>query len=139
MNHLNHAVAVVVFLLAPLGAVAQQSPPQSGATPPPGQGVTSVRGCLNRLRGNYLLIEDQTSLVYVLKGVGNKLDNQVHHQVEVKGRVLPGTVKTGIRSQKEGSNPSDTVHGADGVPFQVADVQSDVHTISTRCKAADQQ
>ena len=138
MNHFNCTVAVVVLLLVPLEAVAQQSPPQSGG-PPPLQGVTSVRGCLNRLRGNYLLIEDQTSLVYVLKGVGSKLDDQVHHEVEVKGRVLPGTVKTGTRSQKEGSNPSDTVHGADGVPFQVADVQSDVRTISTKCKAADQQ
>jgi len=106
----------------PLGAVAQQSPPQSEG-PPPSQGITTVRGCLNRLRGNYLLIEDQTSLVYVLKGVGSKLDNQVHHQIEVKGKVLPGTVKTGIRSQKEGSNPSDTVHGADGVPCKAADQQ----------------
>ena len=138
MNRLNRAVAVVVVLLGPLGAVGQQSPSQSEG-PPPSQGITTVRGCLNRLRGNYLLIEDQTSLVYVLKGVGSKLDNQVHHQIEVKGKVLPGTVKTGIRSQKEGSNPSDTVHGADGVPFQVADVQSDVHTIATKCKAADQQ
>ena len=138
MNHFNYAVAVVVLLLAPLGAVAQQSPPQSGG-PTPSQGVTSVRGCLSRLRGNYLLIEDQTSLVYVLKGVGTTLNDRLHHEIEVKGRVLPGTVKTGIRSEKAGSNPSDTVHGADGVPFQVADVQSDVRTISTKCKAADQQ
>jgi hypothetical protein len=137
MNRLNHRVAVVV-LLGPLGAIGQQSPSQTGG-PPPSQGVTTVRGCLNRLRGNYLLIEDQTSLVYVLKGVGNKLDSQVHHQVEVKGKVLPGTVKTGIREQKAGSNPSDTVHGADGVPFQVADVQSDVHTVAPKCKAAEQQ
>jgi hypothetical protein len=138
MNHCKHAVAVVVLLLVPLGAVAQQSPPQSGG-PAPSQGVTTVRGCLNRLRGNYLLIEDQTSLVYVLKGVGTKLNDQLHHQIEVKGKVLPGTVKTGIRSQKAGSNPSDTLHGADGVPFQVADVESDVHTIANKCKAADQQ
>jgi len=138
MNNFSHTLAVVVLLLVPLEAVAQQSPPQSGG-PAPSQGVTTVRGCLSRLRGNYLLVEDQTTLVYVLKGVGNKLDNQLHHQVEVKGRVLPGTVKTGIKSQKAGSNPSDTVHGADGVAFQVADVESDVHTISPKCKAADQQ
>jgi hypothetical protein len=138
MNRLKNAVAVAIFLLAPLGAVAQQSPPQPPTTPP-ARGATTVRGCLDRSRGNYVLIEDQTSLVYVLKGVGNKLDHELHHEVEVKGRVLPGTIKTGIRPEKTGSNPSDTAHGVDGDPLQVADVQADVHTISTHCKAADQQ
>lgn len=137
MDRFKNAVTAVVFLLAPLGMVAQQAPAQS-TTNAPAQGPATVRGCLRRAHGNYVLVEDQTGLVYVLKGVGNKLDKQVHRQVEVKGQVLPGKVKTGIRPEKAGSNPSDTVHGADGVPLQVADVQ-DVHTIADRCKAADQQ
>jgi hypothetical protein len=127
--------AVAVLLLCSLGTAAQDS--QSNSTPP--RGVTTVRGCLDGSRGNYVLVEDNTSLIYVLKGVGNKLDSQLHHQVEVKGKVLPGTVKTGVRPEKSGSNPADTVHGVDGLPLQVADVQNDIKTIAKRCKAADQQ
>jgi hypothetical protein len=142
MNRNMSRIVLFVFLLAAMGAVAQQSP--AGAAPAgtptaPTRGAATVRGCLDGSRGNYIVIEDQSSMVYVLKGVGNKLDNYLHHEVEVKGRMLPGTIKTGIREEKMGSNPSDTVHGVDGVPLQVADVQSDIHMISKHCKAADQE
>lgn len=78
-------------------------------------------------------------MVYVLKGVGNKLDRYLRRQVEVKGKILPGTIKTGVKPEKAGSNPSDTVHGVDGVPLQIANVQDDIRTISKNCKAADQE
>ncbi len=141
MHHLKNLIAVVFWLVA-LGAVAQQTPTQPTSndnTTGPAQGAVTVRGCLEGSRGNYMLVEEGTSLVYVLKGVGNKLDNQLHHEVEVKGRLLPGTIKTGVRPEKTGSNPSDTVHGVDGVPLQVADLKADVRAISKHCKAADQQ
>jgi hypothetical protein len=125
-----------VLLLALTAAAQDATPPASGDKT---RGVTTVRGCLDGSRGNYVVIEDNTSLIYVLKGVGNKLDNYLHHQVEVKGKVLPGTVKTGVRPEKSGSNPADTVHGVDGLPLQVADVQNDIKTIAKHCKAADQQ
>lgn len=139
MSRMEELIATNVFLLAALGAVAQQSstpPPATGDTTPV-RNTSTVRGCLGGERGNYILIEDNTSMVYVLKGVGNKLDSYLHHEVEVKGRMLPGTIKTGVRAEKAGSNPSDTVHGVDGVPFQVADVPTDVRTVSKHCKAAD--
>lgn len=131
----------VVMLIAACGAFARQSAPPPAAAPGDGRSrhIATVRGCLDQSRGNYVLVEDQTSLVYVLKGVGSKLNPQVHHEVEVKGQALPGRIKTGIRPEKAGSNPSDTMHGVDGVPLQVADVQADVRTISDHCKAADQQ
>jgi hypothetical protein len=141
MNRTKNLIAVMVFLLIALGAVAQQAStaPASGAdTAAPPRHVTTVRGCLDGDRGNYILVEDNSS-VYVLKGVGNKLDSYLHHEIEVKGRMLPGTIKTGVRAEKAGSNPSDTVHGVDGVPLQVADVQTDIRTISKHCKAADQE
>ncbi|MGA8490364.1 MAG: hypothetical protein WB711_08080 [Terriglobales bacterium] len=132
-------VPVIGFLLVGLGAVAQQStnPPMtsSGA---PASNVSTVRGCLNGERGNYIVVEDKTGLVYVLKGVGNKLDTHLHHEVEVKGRLRSGTIKTGVNPMKTGSNPSDTEHGVDGVPLEVANVQTDVRTISKHCKAADE-
>lgn len=141
MKRIISRIEILVFLLAAIGAVAQSSAGAASAvaTTSPVRHAATVRGCLDGSRGNYLVIEDQTSMVYVLKGVGNKLDSQLHHQVEVKGRMLPGTIKTGIRPEKAGSNPSDTVHGVDGVPLQVEDAQSDVRTISKHCKAADQE
>jgi hypothetical protein len=142
MNRSKSLVAGLAFLLTTLGAVAQQSPampasPSDNAVP--ARHVSTVRGCLDGERGNYIVVEDNSSMVYVLKGVGNKLDSYLHHDVEVKGRMLPGTIKTGVRPEKMGSNPSDTVHGVDGVPLQVADVQTDIRTISKNCKAADQE
>jgi hypothetical protein len=104
----------------------------------PASNVSTVRGCLDGQRGNYILVEDKTGLVYVLKGVGNKLDSQLHHEVEVKGRLRSGTIKTGVNPTKSGSNPSDTEHGVDGVPLDVTNVQTDVRTISKHCKAADE-
>lgn len=142
MKSIKSLIAVQVFLLAALGAVAQQPanpPAPAGGNTAPVRNASTVRGCLNGQRGNYILIEDNTSLVYALKGVGNKLDSYLNHEVEVKGRMLPGTIKTGVNPAKAGSNPSDTEHGVDGVPFQVADVQTDVRLISKHCKAADQQ
>lgn len=130
----------VLFLLGALllSAAAVVAQDQSAA-PAPGSSATTVRGCLRGQRGSYILIENKTTQIYVLKGVGNKLDRFRRHEVEVKGTVLPGRVKTGVRPEKEGSNPADTAHGVDGVPFQVADVANDVREISNKCTAADQQ
>jgi hypothetical protein len=142
MNRTNNLVALTVFCLVAAGVVAQQSPAppeSSNGTTAPARHTSTVRGCLDGERGNYILVEDNSSMVYVLKGVGNKLDSYLHHDVEVKGRMLTGTIKTGIRPEKAGSNPSDTVHGIDGVPLQVADVQTDIRMISKHCKAADQE
>jgi len=142
MNRIQSLIALNIFLLATLAAVAQQPsnpPASSGDTPAPVHHLSTVRGCLQGQRGNYIVVENETSLVYALKGVGNKLDRYLDHEVEVKGRTLPGTIKTGVNPSKLGSNPSDTEHGVDGVPFQVTDVQTDVHMISKHCKAADQE
>jgi len=134
-------IAVAAFLLIGLGAVAQQSstPPAASGSGAPAGNVSTVRGCLRGQRGNYVVVEDKTGLMYVLKGVGNTLNGQLNRQVEVKGKILSGTVKTGINPAKVGSNPSDTARGVDGVPLQVANPETDIRTISKKCKAADQQ
>jgi len=139
MDRSRSLIALAVFLFVALLAVAQESTTPPASADNAARGVTTVRGCLDGSRGNYIVVENKTSLVYVLKGVGNKLDNQLHHEVEVKGKLLPGTIKTGVRPEKAGSNPSDTAHGVDGLPLQVEDVKNDIRTISKHCKAADQQ
>jgi hypothetical protein len=134
-------IAVAAFLLMGLGALAQQSstPPAASGSGAPANNISTVRGCLRGQRGNYVVVEDKTGLMYVLKGVGSTLNGQLNHQVEVKGKILSGTVKTGINPAKVGSNPSDTARGVDGVPLQVANPETDIRTISKKCKAADQQ
>jgi hypothetical protein len=132
MNWLHGTAALI--LLSGASALAQPSaaPADSGAP------MTTVRGCLQGERGNYLVVAD-TGMVYVLKGVGNKLDSQLNHQVEAKGELLPGTVKSGTRPEKAGSNPSDTTHGVDGATLQIGHLPEDVRTIAKRCKAGDQR
>jgi hypothetical protein len=136
-------IVVLGFASLVVGAFAQQSPTapdtSGGNSPAPATNVATVRGCLRGQRGNYIVIENNSGSVYVLKGVGNKLDSYLRHQVEVKGTILPGTIKTGVNPDKAGSNPSDTVHGVDGVPLRVANIQTDIRTISKNCKAADKE
>jgi len=142
MDHPRKLTTLAIMVFAVSAALAQQSTPSPGAgsdTTAPATNTTTVRGCLQGSRGNYVLVEDRTSLAYVLKGVGNKLDSQLNQEVEVRGRLLSGTIKTGVRPEKAGSNPSDTEHGVDGVPLQVTNVKTDIRTISKHCKAADQQ
>jgi len=115
-------------------ASAQQSPDtQSAGT---SSGTMTVRGCLNSSRGNYIVAENKTGMTYVLRGVGNKLDSKVNREVQVIGTLEPGSQKTGVRSQKQGSNPADTVHGVDGTPLYISDVNADIKNVG-KCKAAD--
>jgi hypothetical protein len=123
-----------LLLLATLTA-AQQSESQPSSMQPSPNAMT-VRGCLNRSRGNYLVVEDKTGMTYALRGVGNKLDSRVNHEVQVAGTLEPGSQKTGVRSQKQGSNPADTIHGVDGTPLYVSDINADIKTVG-KCKAAD--
>jgi len=129
----KHIYPILFTLAALCIAAAAQGPGANGAS----GSNTTVRGCLTQSRGNYLLVEDKTGLAYTLKGVGTKLNGMVGHEVEVTGQMRPGTVKTGVRPSKEGSNPSDTIHGIEGTPLEIKDVRTDVKTISQHCKAAD--
>jgi len=122
-------------LLTAAVSFAQHTAVSEGAGPVGGS--MTVKGCLQRNAGNYVLVENQTSMIYALRGVGTKLDKQINHDVEVTGVLAPGSVKTGIRSEKLGSNPADTVRGAPGTVLQVHDVEKDIKVIAKHCKAAD--
>lgn len=132
MNCIRTALILTASLAFAVSLSAQQSPSPSADS----SDATTIRGCLEGERGNYILVE-KTGSVYVLKGVGNKLDSHLNREVEVKGEMLPGTIKTGVRPEKSGSNPSDTIHGVDGTPFEVQNPLTDVKTLAKHCKAAD--
>jgi hypothetical protein len=93
--------------------------------------VMTVRGCLQRSHQNYVVV-DRHGWPYVLKGVGNKLDAEVGHEVEVRGK-LSEDIKSGVRPEKAGSNPSDTVRSVDGATVEVLKVSSDIRRISDTC------
>jgi len=117
----------------------QQTPKQPGsADESKEQNQITVRGCLRGQRGNYILVTNQTGLIYALQGVGHKLDGYLQKEIEVKGQAKPGSVRTGVRPEKAGETPSDVAHGVDGVPLAVKNVQTDIKVISKRCQAADQ-
>jgi hypothetical protein len=130
----NILLTSAVVTLSIVASAQQSADTQSGSS----SGTMTVRGCLNSSRGNYIVAENKTGMTYVLRGVGNKLDNKVNREVQVTGTLEPGSQKTGVRSQKQGSNPSDTVHGVDGTPLYVSDVNSDIKAVG-KCKAGDAQ
>jgi|SRR5579872_914328 len=133
-------VIAIFFFLTSLSAVAQQSSATNNAgADNSDRGTITVRGCLRSERGNYILIADRTGEVYALQGVGNKLQGFLRKEIEVTGESKLGSVKTGVRPEKAGSNPSDTVHGVDGVPLQVKNIEKDIRVTAKHCKAADQQ
>lgn len=91
----------------------------------------TVRGCLRRDHQNYVVV-DRHGWPYVLKGVGNKVDAEVGHEVEVKGK-LTDEIKSGVRDEKQGSNPADTVRAVDGATVEILNVSSDVRRVSDTC------
>jgi hypothetical protein len=135
MNRNISALATALLLLA-TSAFAQQASVASEEQAPD---KITVRGCVRSDRGNYILIENRTGTIYALQGVGNKLQTFLRKEVEVTGESKPGSLKTGVRPEKAGSNPSDTVHGVDGVPLHVTDIDKDIRIVGKHCKAADQQ
>jgi len=135
--HRNISAVASALLLLSASAIAQLSS-TSDRDSQESTKIT-VRGCVRSERGNYILIENRTGMVYALQGVGNKLQGFLRKEVEVTGESKPGSVKTGVRPEKAGSNPSDTVHGIDGVPLEVKDIDKDIRIVAKHCKAADQQ
>jgi hypothetical protein len=133
----NISVLTIAIALFSGSVIAQQTPSKSEGNQESSD--ITVRGCLRTERGNYILTENKTGMIYALQGVGNKLNRFLRKEVEVTGEAKPGSVRTGVRPEKAGSNPSDTVHGVDGVPLQVKDIDKDIRIVAKHCKAADQQ
>lgn len=128
------AIVALAILASAAALCAQETPRQA-----PDRDTLTVRGCLRSERGNYILIENKTGTVYALQGVGTNLNGFLRKEIEVTGEAKAGSVRTGVRPEKAGSNPSDTVHGVDGVPLQVRDIHKDIRVVAKHCMAADQQ
>src|SRR5258705_927100 len=130
MKALARNILISVVMSSAAVVTAQQPSDQPAAPPQNDSNKITVRGCIRSERQNYILIADQTGVVYALQGVGNKLQGFLRKEVEVTGDIKPGSVKTGVRREKSGSNPSDTVHGIDGVPLHVENIDKDISVIA---------
>jgi hypothetical protein len=139
MRTISLVSRTATLLILSGGMFAQQASTPADTTSPTSPRTTTIRGCLRGERNNYVLTQNRTNTAYVLKGVGNKLDNYRRKEVEVTGQILSGTIKTGVSPEKAGSNPADKDHGADGVPFQVNNIDTDIKVISNKCKATSEQ
>jgi hypothetical protein len=94
---------------------------------------TTIRGCLQRSAQNDLMVESEGTS-YALRGIGDKLDGEVGHWLEVKGVLVNDTkAKTGVRATNKQSNMSDASSEATGKTLQVADVTADVHRVADHC------
>lgn len=136
MNSKVSVVTIGVLLFSTLAIAQQTSAPDEGSQE---STKITVRGCVRSDRGSYILIENRTGTIYALQGIGSKLQSFLRKEVEVTGESKPGSVRTGVRPEKAGSNPSDTVHGVNGVPLEVKNIDADMRIIAKHCKAADQQ
>lgn len=91
----------------------------------------TVRGCLKRSRQNYVVV-DRHGFQYVLKGVGNKVEGEVGHEVEARGNLIDDQ-KSGERAEKQGSNPSDSLRSVGGATLEIVNVATDIKRVSDSC------
>ena len=84
----------------------------------------TVFGCIERSEQNYLIVDKEGSSS-VLAGVGDQLDGEVGHTLEVKGTL----VKTALKQSRKDDDSATVPKGS----LRVANVLDDVHRVGDRC------
>lgn len=121
------ADVLLVFLLSGSFLLAQASdnPTPAQQTPADSTGQVTLQGCLDRSRGDYILIQTDPGNTYELRSTGNlKLRHYMGQQVEV----------TGTKSASL-STSSDAI-GFGGSPSPVTLSVKSIKTLAKRCAAA---
>lgn len=99
---------LVVLLLSASLALAQDSKPTDNSKHDKG-GVT-VRGCVSRSNGDYVLMKEEPGTSYELQGTGKvKLRHYLGQHVEVTGDEGPSLTTSSDAMAKEGSASSVTI------------------------------
>jgi hypothetical protein len=113
---------IVFFLLFSCGwlmAYANQSKSQQ---PPKNQGHVTVKGCVSRSSGHYILVQSDPSNSYVLEATGTTdMGHYLGQQVEVSGTESDTSPTTSHSTGETGGGP------------QVTIVVDSINTISKRC------
>jgi hypothetical protein len=101
-----------------LGSVGSQAEANSS------EELTTVFGCIERSQQNYLIVDKQGSS-YILAGVGDQLDGEVGHTLEVKGTLIKTALKQSRKSDDSASIPKGSL--------RVGNVLDDVHRVGDHC------
>lgn len=117
-----------VLVLSAAALLAQDNSPSNGANPEHSQdpkGQTTVRGCVSRFNGDFILVKQDPAITYELHSSGKvKLGRYLGQRVEVTGRTSPSL-----------STSSDAL-GRGGAPSSLTLTATSIKTISKECTEA---
>jgi len=124
-------LAVSLFLLGLLSACTSSNR-RSGATAP--LIGTTLRGCLERSQGNYVVIQKKTGTRFTLVGVGNKVEKLIGHEVEITGtlELAPSTADSLSSKEPDSANVTPVM---DQPPLKIENVRTDIVSIANHCQA----
>lgn len=92
------------------------------------KGQVTVRGCVSRASGDYILEKQNPAMTYELQGTGNiKLAHYLGQRVEITGTTSPSM-----------STSSDAIEKM-GAPSPVTLTVSSIRTVSKECTASSAQ
>jgi len=131
-RHLGRArvrLPLLLLLLGCLSACAKRPSSQQSAATNASIGVT-FRGCLERSKGNVIVVRERDGTRFALTGVGNKVDKLVGHKVEVTGTLKLAPSTAGVGFSRQGTDSSDVAPAIDGYPLRIENVRTDVVSIS---------
>jgi len=118
--------SLLIFLLSGSSLLAQTSDGQSPAsqTPADSSGQVTIQGCVDRSRGDYILIQTDPGMTYELRSTGKiKLRQYLGQQVEV----------TGTKSASLSTSSDAIAFG--GSPSPVTLSVGSIKTLAKRCTA----
>jgi hypothetical protein len=115
---------LLVLMLSAGSLVAQENNPPSGAgqdNSKATKGATTVRGCVSRSNGDFVLIKQNPAITYELHSAGKvKVGRYIGQEVEVTGKQSPSL-----------NTSSDALEGRDPSPLTLT--VTSIKSISKEC------
>ena len=116
---------LLALLISASVLLAQDNNPSNGASSDnskPANGQTTVRGCVSRFNGDFILVKQDPAMTYELHSPGKlKLGRYLGQQVEVTGQTSPSL-----------STSSDST-GRGGAPSSLTLTATSIKTITKEC------
>jgi hypothetical protein len=121
---MKHSMLLVLIFSA-AGLLAQDNGASNGASPDrpkAAKGQKTVRGCVSRFNGDFILVKQNPAMTYELHSAGKvKLGPYLGQQVEVTGTTSPSL-----------STSSDAL-GRGGAPSSITLTATSIKTITKEC------
>ena len=116
-------IMLLVLVISAGVLLAQDNNPSASAdNAQVGKGQTTVRGCVSRLNGEFILVKQDPAITYELHSGGKvKLGHYLGQQVEVTGKTSPSL-----------STNSDSL-GRGGAPSSLTLTATSIRTIAKDC------